>query len=92
VISLSPGATLVLAGAIVYAAGIGCALWVECSPTQTTDADVLSGLAQRNRTDFVREGSEAELKEICRQVKQSDPAMPGDSPVDLDFHFHDRAN
>jgi len=91
-LDLSPSATLALAGAIVYAAGIGCALWAEWSSTKTTSADVLSGLAQRNRMDFVREGSEAELKEICRQVKQSDPAMPGDNPVDLDFHFHDRAN
>ena len=89
---LSPGATLVLAGAIVYAAGIACALWVQWTPQQRAGAEPLSSLAQRNRTDFVREGEEVDLEDIRRQVKRSDPAMPGDSPVDLDFHFHDRAN
>jgi hypothetical protein len=41
---LSPGATLVLAGAIIYAAGIGCALWVRWSPPQTRRAEPLSRL------------------------------------------------
>ena len=50
---LSPGATLLLAGAIVYAAGIGCALWVEWSPTQTRRAEPLSRLDALEEEDTV---------------------------------------
>lgn len=54
--------------------------------------DVLSGLAQRNRVDFMRHGREAELGEITGQVQHADPAMPEDDPVDLEFEFQNRAN
>jgi hypothetical protein len=52
-LDLSPGATLVLAGAIVYAAGIGCALWAEWSPTQTRPAEPLSRLDRMDTEDTV---------------------------------------
>lgn len=50
---LSPAAVLVLAGALVYAAGIGCALWVEWSPTQTRRAEPLSRLDALEEEDTV---------------------------------------
>jgi hypothetical protein len=50
---LSPGATLLLAGAIVYAAGIACALWVEWSPTETRSAEPLSRLDALDTEDTV---------------------------------------
>jgi len=50
---LSPGATLLLAGAIVYAAGIACALWVEWSPTPTRRAEPLSRLDALDTEDTV---------------------------------------
>jgi len=52
-LDLSPGATLVLAGAIVYAAGIGCALWAEWSPRQTKRAEPLSRLDALDTEDTV---------------------------------------
>jgi len=52
-LDLSPAATLVLAGAIVYAAGIGCALWAEWSPTQTKRAEPLSRLDAMEGEDTV---------------------------------------
>jgi len=53
VIDLTPSATLVLAGAIVYAAGIACALWVKWSPTQTRRAEPLSRLDAMEEEDTV---------------------------------------
>jgi hypothetical protein len=52
-LDLSPAATVILAGAIVYAAGIGCALWVEWSPTQTRRAEPLSRLDALEEEDTV---------------------------------------
>jgi hypothetical protein len=50
-LDLSPGATLVLAGAIVYAAGIGCALRARWSPTRR--AEPLSRLDAMDTEDTV---------------------------------------
>jgi len=52
-LDLSPSATLVLAGAIVYAAGIGCALWARWSPTPTRRAEPLSRLDAMDTEDTV---------------------------------------
>jgi len=50
---LSPAATLVLAGTLVYAAGIACALWLRWSPPETTEAETLSRLDAREGEDAV---------------------------------------
>lgn len=50
---LSPAATLVLAGTLVYAAGIACVLWVRWSPPETTDAEPLSRLDAREGEDAI---------------------------------------
>jgi hypothetical protein len=52
-LNLSPASILVLAGALVYAAGIACALWVRWSPPETTDAEPLSRLDAREGEDAV---------------------------------------
>jgi len=52
-LDLSSAAVLVLAGALVYAAGIACALWVEWSPTETRSAEPLSRLDALDTEDTV---------------------------------------
>jgi hypothetical protein len=52
-LSLSPASILVLAGTLVYAAGIACALWVRWSPPETTEAEPLSRLDAREGEDAV---------------------------------------
>jgi len=52
-LDLSPASILVLAGALVYAAGIACALWVRWSPPETTGAEPLSRLDAREGEDAV---------------------------------------
>jgi len=98
-LDLSPGALVVLAGALVYLGGIALWLFAQrydaqryAAHEQTRQAETLSQLSQRNRQQFVQQSSEAELREITGQVNAAEPPMPESDRPDIDIHFYNRAN